>query len=291
MNQFYGHTHRDEFKVFYNTVTGDGSRPISSGFVTPSVTPHTNVNLAYRIYTADGDYEGSTRVQYQEKSCKTTKVITNKNCYLHVYCRECWTMTPTLVISPVLEMKLNLLFFPFCTMPSTVLLYFLLIMKLFSPVCDFILFLREDLGLESLFPADYDGLVRRLRDDDDLWQRYYSYYVSASPTRGPPTDQDRYDILCEAVRTDSEDDSKCQVNIFFSFWENEMHATFPFIGRRFWKGIKTLPVFPLQAHPPRPRPPNRRPSQPAVSRQPLLRRKKTKKTTMTALRRYRVRST
>ena len=73
VNQFYGHTHRDEFKVFYNTVTGDGSRPISSGFVTPSVTPHTNVNLAYRIYTADGDYEGSTRVQYQEKSCKNNK--------------------------------------------------------------------------------------------------------------------------------------------------------------------------------------------------------------------------
>ena len=216
MNQFYGHTHRDEFKVFYNTVTGDGSRPISSGFVTPSVTPHTNVNLAYRIYTADGDYEGSTRVQYQEKSCKTTKVITNKNCYLHVYCRECWTMTPTLVISPVLGMKLNLLFFPFCTMPSTVFFYFLLVIKLFSPVCGYIiLFLREDLGLESLLPSDYDGLVRRLRDDDDLWQRYYSYYVSASPTRGPPTDQDRYDILCEAVRTDSEDHSKCRVNIFF----------------------------------------------------------------------------
>ena len=41
VNQFYGHTHKDEFKVFYDTVTGTGNQPISFGFVTPSVTPHT----------------------------------------------------------------------------------------------------------------------------------------------------------------------------------------------------------------------------------------------------------
>ena len=60
MNQFMGHTHKDEFKMFYDTLSA--LRPTGFAFVTPSVTPHTDVNLAYRIYTIDGDYEGSTRV-------------------------------------------------------------------------------------------------------------------------------------------------------------------------------------------------------------------------------------
>ncbi len=59
-NQFLGHTHKDHFKMFYDTLTV--LRPTAFAFVTPSVTPHTNVNLAYRVYTIDGDYEGSTRV-------------------------------------------------------------------------------------------------------------------------------------------------------------------------------------------------------------------------------------
>ncbi len=60
-NQFFGHSHKDHFKVFYDTATS--LRPTSFGFISPSITPHTNVNLAYRIYTVDGDYEGTTRVR------------------------------------------------------------------------------------------------------------------------------------------------------------------------------------------------------------------------------------
>ncbi len=63
VNQFYGHTHNDEFKVFYDST---GSRATSFGFVTPSVTPYTDVNLSYRIYTVDGDYTETTRVKKQQ---------------------------------------------------------------------------------------------------------------------------------------------------------------------------------------------------------------------------------
>ncbi len=59
MNQFGGTTHTDEFMVVYDST---GSRPTSLGFVTPSVTPYTDVNLSYRIYTVDGDYTDTTRV-------------------------------------------------------------------------------------------------------------------------------------------------------------------------------------------------------------------------------------
>ena len=39
MAQFYGHTHNDEFAVFYDTE--DSSRPVNVGIVTPSITTYT----------------------------------------------------------------------------------------------------------------------------------------------------------------------------------------------------------------------------------------------------------
>ncbi len=62
VNQFYGHTHKDEFSVFYDVETN--SRPTGFGFIAPSMTPYDDLNPAWRIYTVDGDYEGSTRVNY-----------------------------------------------------------------------------------------------------------------------------------------------------------------------------------------------------------------------------------
>ncbi len=96
-NQFFGHTHRDEFKVFYDTQSG--SRPISVGFVTPSVTPHTNVNMAYRIFTLDGDYEGTTRVKEAERL--PSKTVTHQYAYVYIpslVTRGFWTTTPTSAI-------------------------------------------------------------------------------------------------------------------------------------------------------------------------------------------------
>ena len=51
VGQFYGHTHNDEFQVFYDTETN--SRATNVGFVTPSVTTHSGLNPSYRIYTMD----------------------------------------------------------------------------------------------------------------------------------------------------------------------------------------------------------------------------------------------
>merc|ERR1711970_436993 len=56
--QFYGHTHNDEFMVFYDTE--DNSRAVNFGFVAPSVTTFTDLNPAYRIYTVDAGYEGAS---------------------------------------------------------------------------------------------------------------------------------------------------------------------------------------------------------------------------------------
>jgi len=57
--QFFGHTHFDEFEVFYDeTYRGRAS---SVAYIGPSVTPYYGLNPGYRIYHVDGNYAGSTR--------------------------------------------------------------------------------------------------------------------------------------------------------------------------------------------------------------------------------------
>lgn len=57
--QFFGHTHFDEFEVFYDKE--DMSRAVSIAYIGPSVTPYNDLNPGYRIYYVDGDHEQSTR--------------------------------------------------------------------------------------------------------------------------------------------------------------------------------------------------------------------------------------
>lgn len=57
--QFFGHTHFDEFEVFYDeTYRGRAS---SIAYIGPSVTPYYGLNPGYRIYHVDGNYAASTR--------------------------------------------------------------------------------------------------------------------------------------------------------------------------------------------------------------------------------------
>lgn len=59
--QFYGHIHKDEFKIFYDLV--DRNRPTNVAFIGPSLTPFTELNPGYRVYTIDGSRPGSTWVR------------------------------------------------------------------------------------------------------------------------------------------------------------------------------------------------------------------------------------
>lgn len=49
--QFYGHTHRDEWRVIYSLKRPD--EPIGIQYIGPSITPFTENNPAYRIYHQD----------------------------------------------------------------------------------------------------------------------------------------------------------------------------------------------------------------------------------------------
>ncbi|KAM9320676.1 sphingomyelin phosphodiesterase [Gastrophryne carolinensis] len=56
--QFFGHTHVDEFEIFYDEETL--SRPVSVAYIAPSVTTYIDLNPGYRVYKVDGDYENSS---------------------------------------------------------------------------------------------------------------------------------------------------------------------------------------------------------------------------------------
>ncbi|XP_021931289.1 sphingomyelin phosphodiesterase-like isoform X3 [Zootermopsis nevadensis] len=57
--QFFGHTHFDEFELFYDR--NDLSRVTSIAYIGPSVTPYYDLNPGYRIYYIDGDHKSTTR--------------------------------------------------------------------------------------------------------------------------------------------------------------------------------------------------------------------------------------
>eukprot|EP00118_Oscarella_pearsei_P025852 m.308905 g.308905 ORF g.308905 m.308905 type:complete len:593 (+) comp45030_c0_seq1:34-1812(+) len=53
--QFFGHTHVSSVTVFY-----EQSRATNVAYVGPSVTPYTELNPSFRVYTVDGAYSGSS---------------------------------------------------------------------------------------------------------------------------------------------------------------------------------------------------------------------------------------
>ncbi|XP_071608797.1 sphingomyelin phosphodiesterase [Heliangelus exortis] len=57
--QFFGHTHRDEFELFYSDPPP--FRPIAVAFLAPSVTTYIGLNPGFRVYEVDGSYPGSSR--------------------------------------------------------------------------------------------------------------------------------------------------------------------------------------------------------------------------------------
>ncbi|KAJ3333067.1 hypothetical protein HDU76_011755, partial [Blyttiomyces sp. JEL0837] len=55
---FYGHIHSDQFQVFYSIgseTNPTAAKAINAAYVSPSLTPYTNLNPGFRIYTVDAD--------------------------------------------------------------------------------------------------------------------------------------------------------------------------------------------------------------------------------------------
>ena len=63
--QFFGHTHHDSVELFFDPATNSSKRrPTNVAYVALSVTTYTGLNPAYRVYTVDGFYNGSSWVSF-----------------------------------------------------------------------------------------------------------------------------------------------------------------------------------------------------------------------------------
>lgn len=154
MAHFYGHTHNDEFELYYDYETN--TVPISVGFVCPSVTTYTGLNPSYRIYHMDGPYERAS---------------------MRIIDMETFVMDMTKANREEVEA------------PS----YY----KLYEA--------RKDLGMENLFPEDYDKLARRLVADDALYAKFFRYFNSDSTGDEYSKEQ----VICTMLHVSYVDDRKC----------------------------------------------------------------------------------
>ena len=59
-------TFQDELNVYYDIE--EPSRVSLSALIGPAVTTYSNLNLGYRVYTMDGDYDGTTNALLDAES-------------------------------------------------------------------------------------------------------------------------------------------------------------------------------------------------------------------------------
>ncbi|ENN71374.1 hypothetical protein YQE_11939 [Dendroctonus ponderosae] len=143
---FYGHSHADEFEVFYEA-TDFSSRATAVAYLAPSVTSFTNYNPAFRIYYVDGDHENTTR---------------------EVLEHETWTFDLDTANLPGNE-------------PNW--------FKSYSATDEF--------QLNSLRPNEWNNLIERMIQDDELFHRFYRNYYRHSPTAPPCDSKCKLQILCD----------------------------------------------------------------------------------------------
>lgn len=71
--------------------------------------------------------------------------------------------------------------------------------RLSYPQWFFLYSARQAYGLTSLAPSQWDRLVNRMSQDDQLFQQYYRYYMKASPVRPACDEACKKRLLCDIV--------------------------------------------------------------------------------------------
>ncbi|XP_004076363.2 sphingomyelin phosphodiesterase [Oryzias latipes] len=125
--QFFGHTHLDEFQMFYDEETM--TRAVGVAFVAPSVTTYVNLNPGYRVYIVDGNYKGSSRLVLDHATYILNLTEVNR---------------PEVLGNPVKDPKWTLLYRA-----------------------------TEAYGLPTMFPSDYDLLLRTFISNDRVFQKFW----------------------------------------------------------------------------------------------------------------------
>ncbi|NWI04902.1 ASM phosphodiesterase, partial [Tichodroma muraria] len=184
--QFFGHTHLDEFELFYDEETL--SRPVSIAFIAPSVTTYINLNpgapqtpacvppnqpspppaltvppaAGYRVYEVAGSYPGSSHA-----------VLDHETFILN--------LTEANAAPPG-------------TRPPW--------QRLYSA--------RKAYGLPTAFPSDWDRLVRRMQDDEQLFQLFWFHLHKGHPPHEPCGSPCKAALLCALRSGRAADPALCR---------------------------------------------------------------------------------
>lgn len=186
--QFFGHTHVDEFELFYDEETL--SRPVSIAFIAPSVTTYINLNpgapqtpnpccvspqsppippvltvppaAGYRVYEVAGSYPGSSHA-----------VLDHETFILN--------LTEANAAPPGTAPRWQ---------------------RLYSA--------RQAYGLPTAFPADWDRLVRRMQDDEQLFQLFWFHLHKGHPPREPCGGPCKAALLCALRSGRASDPALCR---------------------------------------------------------------------------------
>ncbi|XP_007555851.1 sphingomyelin phosphodiesterase [Poecilia latipinna] len=166
--QFFGHTHLDEFQMFYDEETM--TRPLGVAFIAPSATTYVNLNPGYRIYYVDGNYKTSSRLVLDHETYILNLTEANHD--------------------------------PKSDNPEQ------------NPKWSLLYRATEAYGLSSLFPSDYNALLRTFISDDRTFQKFW-YLRHKGHVSEPCEEACKTATLCFLQSGRSDELDKCdQLNGF-----------------------------------------------------------------------------
>ncbi|KAI8148608.1 Metallo-dependent phosphatase-like protein [Fennellomyces sp. T-0311] len=88
--QFYGHTHKDEYQVFYNGEQ-TAENAIAMAYVAPSITPFSNVNPGFRMYQVDAEtFEVIDSITYIADLDQADTWLSGPNWHIEYSAREAY---------------------------------------------------------------------------------------------------------------------------------------------------------------------------------------------------------
>ncbi|XP_063058906.1 sphingomyelin phosphodiesterase [Engraulis encrasicolus] len=173
--QFFGHTHVDEFQVFYDEETG--KRPLSVAYIAPSVTTYIDLNPGYRVYYVDGNYPGSSRfvLDHETYILNLTQVNHHPN--------ESLPGSSSATLGPDPNPKWTLLYRA-----------------------------SKAYGLPSLFPTDWDNLLQTFLSKEQVFQTFWYLHHKGHLSK-PCVDLCKMEMVCFLRSARYEDLARCGTGV------------------------------------------------------------------------------
>ncbi|KAI8366663.1 Metallo-dependent phosphatase-like protein [Radiomyces spectabilis] len=101
VGQFFGHTHRDEFQIFYRHERKDAEHAIAVAYLAPSVTPFPRLNPGFRVYEVDNEtFEIVDSKTYTANLDQADTWLQGPNWHLEYSARKAYNGSTELSLTP-----------------------------------------------------------------------------------------------------------------------------------------------------------------------------------------------